>query len=96
MSAAAISVPIISGTTDRLSEALRLIRTVHRDADERSVKICEAADDVPDGPRLAANMMISSLGVGAVLSCTSEGVVAGSKRAAPTTRVHYAYYATPR
>lgn len=95
MSAAATQVTITTGTTDTLAEALRLIRTVHPGADESTVKVVDG-DDTLEGPRVAANLMISSLGVGAILRCTNEGGTSGVKRTAPTVRVHYAFYAAPQ
>ena len=91
----AITVAVTSGTTDSVAEALRLIRTVHPDADETTVRVCDA-NNVREGPRTAANIMISSLGVGAIVRCISEDSGGGVKRCAPTVRVHYAYYAAPQ
>ena len=95
MSAAAKTVAVITGTTDTVAEAFRLIRTVHPDADETTVRVCEATDS-PEGPRAAANVMISSMGVAAILHCATDSTAAGAKRCAPSIRVHYAFYAAPQ
>ena len=89
------TVPIITGTTDSVAEGWRLIRAVHPHADEGSVRVVEGGSTA-DGPRLAANLMISSAGIAAIVTSVTEGAVVGVKRAASTVQVHYAFYKDPQ
>ncbi len=86
------AVALKTGTTTSAAEAFRVIRAVHGDADERSVKVCEA-DATAEGPRLAASVLVSSQGVGAIIVTEVDGTASGTKRAAAVPVVHYAFYA---
>ena len=82
---------LTTGTVGSVQEAFQCIRAKHPDADDRTVRVVEA-DATREGPRLAASMLVSSQGIGAIVSTEVEPAAAGSKRAAPVAVVHYAFY----
>jgi len=82
-----------SGVADSIEAAFREIRVHHPSADRNDVVVIECNEALGDrGTVVAASHLISSLGVGAIIRCTSDGEQNNTKRRGAVVRVYYAMY----
>jgi hypothetical protein len=80
------------GRAESVDEALRVISAKHYGADFGNVKVVNCDSDLPDGGRSVTDVLLSSMGVGAIISCDVPSKTSGSKRCAPETVCYYAFY----
>ena len=80
------------GRAESKDEAFGIISSTHYGANSDNIKVVYCDSDLPDGGRSVTDVLLSSLGVGAVIECEVPSKSSGSKRSAPITVCYYAFY----